>query len=62
MNWNAEPYEYYKPRTKDLSIRNSDYLLKNNYESKYAHQIKDPLNYQRFALNERAEHKPQYDQ
>lgn len=37
------------------------YIIKNNYEDKYANKIDDPLNFKRFAVPEREEHKPQYD-
>ncbi|CDW72165.1 UNKNOWN [Stylonychia lemnae] len=61
VNWNKEPYEYYNHRVKDLNPRDEMYLVRNNYESKYANKIDDNLNFQRYNLPEREEHKPQYD-
>lgn len=37
------------------------YLIRNNYESKFASKIDDSLNFQRYNLPEREEHKPKYD-
>ena len=47
---------------KDLNPRNELYIVKNNYENKYASRIDDQLNMQRYNLPEREEHKPQYNQ
>lgn len=45
VNWNKEPYEYYNHRVKDLNPRDEMYLVRNNYESKYANKIDDNLNF-----------------
>jgi hypothetical protein len=39
VDWNKEPYEHYKPRTKDIGVRDELYIVKNDYESKFAHKI-----------------------
>ena len=62
VDWKREPYEYYNNRVKDLNPRNEMYIVKNNYENKYASKIDDQLNNQRYNLPEREEHKPQYNQ
>mmetsp|Transcript_14656 Transcript_14656/g.14285 ORF Transcript_14656/g.14285 Transcript_14656/m.14285 type:complete len:115 (+) Transcript_14656:952-1296(+) len=59
VDWKKEPYEYYEG--KDLNPRHEMYIVKNKFESKFANKIDDALNYQRFILPERDEHKPQYD-
>lgn len=37
------------------------YIVKNNYEDKFANKIEDSLNFKRFTVPEREEHKPKYD-
>lgn len=44
-----------------MNPRDELYLIKNNYENKYASKIEDGLNFQRYNLPEREEHKPQYN-
>ena len=61
MNWHKEPYEYYNSKVKDINPRNDMYVVKNDYETKFANKIDDELNFKRFHVPEREEHKPQYD-
>jgi len=58
VNYKKEPYEYYNSKVKDLNPRDELYLIKNNYENKHAHKIDDGLNFKRFTIPEREEHKP----
>ena len=61
VNWQREPYEHSHHRVRDVHPRDETYIVRNTYESKLASKIEDPLNFNRYNLPEREEHKPQYD-
>lgn len=59
VSWHREPFEYYNHRLKDLHPRDERFVVRNNYESKYASKIDqdtDALNFIRYNLPEREDH------